>query len=370
MANTAGLLRGAYCGNQHEPRLPRRKTAGLELITDISPKVKVTNISADKELASGACAGDFPGSGSRARVVGIVDRTYPCTFIASTAKLALRHPDRCRSLLKILAAALPITIVLMTNNSWSQSRRQVVDSNTFPWSSIGKLNNSAGGQCTATVVGPNQFLTAAHCLYNIGARRFISPGSIHFLLGYEKGKYRLHRVAVKYYVPPNFDPTKINESNKELADDWAILDTSEPFPADIRPLRIAPVTPSPGTAVVAVGYAQERAYMLTADQHCRVELIATGGKMILHDCAIQHGDSGGPLLSGDASENGLIVGINVTKKRLRLGGESVSTANIAAHGSQAVGGTDGRNTKTGQDLESLPDRAPLKAAKLSRIISR
>ena len=214
----------------------------------------------------------------------------------------------------------------------SASRREIVDANSYPWSSIGKINNSAGGQCTGAVIGPNQFLTAAHCLYNIGAGRFIAAGSIHFLLGYSKGEYAVHRIASSYYVPPTFDPTKIDGPAKAITDDWAVLYTREPFPPEIRPLRMASVTPPLGKAVKTGGYAQERAYMMTADQHCVIELTSTDGELIAHDCAVQHGDSGGPLLSGDASEEGLIVGINITKHRgpSKHGGVSISTAGIEA----------------------------------------
>jgi protease YdgD len=302
----------------------------------------VTKKSADKELAGGLEAGELPGSKSCARAVGTVDSAYTGGISSRAAEFAPQHAGSCRTRLTIFATALAIAILLVTSNTWSQSRRQIVDTNTFPWSSIGKLNNSAGGQCTAAVIGPNQFLTAAHCLYNAGAGRFISPGSIHFLLGYEKGEYRLQRAAVRYFVPSTFDPSKINEPIKVLANDWAandwaILDTSEPFPADIRPLRIASVTPSPGKAVMTVGYAQERAYMMTADQHCRIRFIFPDGKLIAHDCVTHHGDSGGPLLSADGGDEGVILGINIfgysslaeLRDHSKEGGGAISAAKIA-----------------------------------------
>ena len=59
---------------------------------------------------------------------------------------------------------------------------EVVDANSAPWSSIGKVGNSIGGHCTGTVIGSNRFVTAAHCLYNkphIGSYR---PGPSIFCL--------------------------------------------------------------------------------------------------------------------------------------------------------------------------------------------
>ena len=70
----------------------------------------------------------------------------------------------------------------------TRSRREVVDANAYPWS----------GQCTGAVIGANQFLTAAHCLYYKAVRRLLPAEAIHILLGYVSDEYRVHRVASKY----------------------------------------------------------------------------------------------------------------------------------------------------------------------------
>src|SRR5262249_7139572 len=76
-----------------------------------------------------------------------------------------------------------------------------------------------------------QFLTAAHCLYNKAAGRFVSAESVHLLLGYTKGEYRVRRLASRYTIPPTFEPTFEPAKIATLHDDWAILYVSEPFKA-------------------------------------------------------------------------------------------------------------------------------------------
>jgi protease YdgD len=213
-----------------------------------------------------------------------------------------------------------------------ESHREIVDVNLHPWSSVGKVS-AAGLQCTGVVIGPNQFLTAAHCLYSERTSRFLAAGSIHFLLGYARGQYSVHRIASEYTVSPTFDPTKSNRLPLAYADDWAVLYVSEPFPSHIKALPLASAEPSPGEAVKSVGYAQDRLHMMTADQRCRIKFASGEGKLIAHDCVIQRGDSGGALLTGDRSDKGLIVGINVglpkdlTQSRQR-GGVAISAASI------------------------------------------
>ncbi len=97
--------------------------------------------------------------------------------------------------------AIPVFIsvgLLATSNNGLKPHREVIDIHKYPWSSVGKINAtgySSGHLCTGAVIGPNLFLTAAHCLYNIPSARFMSANSIHILIGYEKGEYRAHRVA-------------------------------------------------------------------------------------------------------------------------------------------------------------------------------
>lgn len=257
----------------------------------------------------------------------------------------------------ILASVLVIAVPAAISVSMLVPHLEIVDANTYPWSSIGKVGNRVE-LCTGVVVGTNQFLTAAHCVYNKAAGRFVSAESVHFLLGYVRGEYRVHRVASRYTIPPTFEPGKITT----LRDDWAILYVSEPFPSEVRPLPLASETPPPGRAVKTGGYAAERLHMMTADQHCRIKAISSDRKLIAHDCVVHHGYSGAPLLSAGGDDEGLILGINVTgysrlvelQDQSREGGLAVSAAGITEFlASQVVGSIE--NEKFSKGLNARPD---------------
>lgn len=224
----------------------------------------------------------------------------------------------------------------------ARSNRAIVDMHQFPWSSIGKVG-SAGQQCTGSVIGPSQFLTAAHCLYMKRTGRFLPADSINFLLGYQKGEYRVRRIASRYLIAAAFDPSHysypLDQKKLKLGarDDWAIVYVAEPFPADVKPLRLASTTPSPGTKSAIAGYPVERRHLLTADRQCRVLEISSDKKLITDNCVTRQGDSGGPLLSQN-DEGLVILGVNILAPELRVDIEqsktwrstAVSAANISA----------------------------------------
>jgi protease YdgD len=223
-------------------------------------------------------------------------------------------PERCAILflLSIVLVAIPglATSGVIFDQSETELHREAVDVNTYPWSSIGKVNIADFDKqqsCTGSVIGPKQFLTAAHCLYNAKttAHQLFSPGSIHLVLGFSMGEYRAQRIGARYTVSPKYD-----FNNKETAgDDWAVIYVEEPFPSDIRPLRLATTRIPPGTLVKTGGYSTYQSKAMTADKHCRVVAVSSDWKLIFNDCVVRHGDSGAPLLGMDGDAGDLVWGI-------------------------------------------------------------
>lgn len=190
------------------------------------------------------------------------------------------------------------------------NHHDTVDPSRFPWSSVAKLFNSVGGACTGAVIARDRVLTAAHCLYAFRTRRFLPPDAIHVLLGYDRGDYREHARVARYRVGPGYDP---QAERSTVAQDWAVLELTEPLPASIVPLKLADALPSPGTPIMVGGFARDRAFRMTADSNCAVTGIADA-KVITHGCVIQPGDSGAPLLTRGKGVEVLGVAVGIWRQ--------------------------------------------------------
>jgi protease YdgD len=181
-----------------------------------------------------------------------------------------------------------------------------VDADVFPWSSVGKIYNSARSSCTGSVIAPDKVLTAAHCLFNRATVRFLQPDALHFLLGYKGGEYRSHARVASYVLGPNYKP---DEVNKSILADWAILVLTEPLSKSTTPFTLAMKPSVAGERIMVGGFSQRYPFKMTADTDCAVQGTLPNG-LIVHDCAVMHGVSGAPLLVGKGSDV-QIAGVHV-----------------------------------------------------------
>lgn len=187
--------------------------------------------------------------------------------------------------------------------------RAAVDATSYPWSAVGALFNGSRSECTAVAVAPDQALTAAHCLFGQATRRLMQPQSLHLLLGFVRGTYRVDALVQSYHFGVGYDHERPYDT---LAADWAVLKLTAPLPADHPALPLASALPDAGTAVMTGGYGRDRAFMMTVDSRCHVRQVVGQGMVLLNDCRTVHGYSGSPLLAAFAGSARLeVVGVNV-----------------------------------------------------------
>ena len=74
--------------------------------------------------------------------------------------------------------ALGLTVVCL-NAALGQDHPIEVNANMFPWSSVGKIYNSARSWCTGSLIAPDKILTADHRLFNRATHRFLQAESLH-----------------------------------------------------------------------------------------------------------------------------------------------------------------------------------------------
>jgi protease YdgD len=163
-----------------------------------------------------------------------------------------------------------------------------------PWDALGRVQTELGGRCTGVMVAPDRVLTAAHCLIAPRSRNFVQPGSVHFLLGYDRGRWTAQARVREFITGEGYG------ADGPIAADWALLTLERRIVEPRRVLPLLRTLPPPRTPVMLGGYQQDRPEVLMADADCRIigaQRAADGRPVMVHDCAGTRGASGAPLLA-------------------------------------------------------------------------
>lgn len=208
------------------------------------------------------------------------------------------------------------TIALVLIASIASSKAGASDAAFFE-ASVGKLNVSGVGSCTAVLIARNLALTAAHCLYNKKARRWVDARFVHLLLGYDRGAFAFHSQAAVYIHG------EYAEDSHTSPFDWAVVRLEQSAPEPFVPMTSLRASASEAYVARLAGYGRPKLHLLDTSQECSVRL---QGAVLVGDCASNFGMSGGPIvdqstgkligtLSGNAKvgDTNVLVGVPVSE---------------------------------------------------------
>ncbi len=234
--------------------------------------------------------------------------------------------------------------------------RVVVEAGEYPWSAIGRVNTGGRGYCTGILIGPNQVLASAPCLYNAIEGRWWHRSEVHFVAGYQRDTYQGDSAVANYRIAPGYTagggPTLAN-----LIDNWAVVVLAEPIGRRTGWLGLQKLDQTARNRIVdgdllvlPVGYRRGRAHAITLNLGCGLAGLAAGSSGTGTNCEVLPYDAALPPL---AFSNGTFraLGAQLPDSDDALRGDDAFSRALVDAGLRS---TEGRPPAPGGPVSALP----------------
>ncbi len=161
------------------------------------------------------------------------------------------------------------------------------------FAAVGRLELAGKGFCTATLIGPELVLTAAHCLYDKQNGARFDVGQLEFKAGYQQGISIASAGVSRVAIHPEYDVRKKGEMNN-LRFDLALLQLDKAIENQtVKPIEVANPDLS-GRTVGVMSYGAGRAENPQLESACAIKTRPEG--IFITTCKAHHGSSGAPVL--------------------------------------------------------------------------
>ncbi|WP_084169207.1 trypsin-like serine peptidase [Brevundimonas aveniformis] len=223
-----------------------------------------------------------------------------------------------------IGAERPMTI---NDHFFGRDDRIFVPVDQYPWTMVGQISMTAGGSCTATLIGADVLITAAHCIHGENGQ---TNAAGEFIANSGERARITH-----YFIDPNFDFRRFNTTNQIDGLDWALLRLDRPLGNEIGFLQVVDLTGmGPARALTAnlyqAGFSWDTGTHLSGNLECHIIAVQGGENTFAHECDTTRGDSGSPFMVRSSGGRYSVVGTDSSFRSVP--GQPVMNIAVSAEG--------------------------------------